>query len=526
MTAAPLALAALLTTLLAQATPAEAPPPAAAATPPEAPATAPPPAAPPPAEAPPAETPAPPTGDVPELAFDRSELDNGLELIVHSDPRLPVVCAELWVRVGAFDEERGKSGLAHLFEHLMFQGSKHNPGDGHLKLLEAVGGTGIEGLTDPDFTRYRACVPNNEVELLLWLEADRMAWMLDVVGGAQLDEQRAVVRNERWQHVDNLPYGPGDEALWAAMFPADHPYRGTVLGNPKDLDSVSMGDVVGFYDRFYAPSNATLAISGDIAVPDAKKLVDKYFRTLPKWEKPSRRTVAMPLLNAEVRVEVEDRLALVPRVSMAFFSPPAFQNGSADLEVLGLLLADGQASRLHQALVVDGKLAQAVSCRFTSMANVSVLKIDVVVRPEANPEDVVNGIQAQLDLLKDLPPSAEELERAVTAFETRRLASLQHPRGRAEVLQRYRNLAGDPGFLARDLARYRAVTPDTTLAAVNGFLGQERRAVAIVRPARPAPPPAAAPAPEAPAAPAEAAAPATPAEGASSPAPAPGKDGG
>lgn len=520
MTAAPLALAALLATLLAQATPAESPPAAAATPPAEAPA-----AAPPAADAPPAEAPAPASGELAELAFDRSELDNGLELLVHSDPRLPVACVELWYRVGAFDEERGKSGLAHLFEHLMFQGSKHNPGDGHLKLLEAVGGTHIEGLTDPDSTRYRACVPNNELELLLWLEADRMAWMLDVVGGAQLDEQRAVVRNERWQHVDNVPYGPGDEALWQAMFPADHPYRGRTLGNPKDVDAVSMGDVVAFFDRYYAPSNATLVISGDIAVPDAKKLAEKYFRTLPKWEKPSRRTVAMPLLNAEVRVELEDRLAQLPRVSMAFFAPPAFQNGNADLEVLGLLLADGKASRLHQALVVDGKLAQSVGCSFTPMANVSVLKIDVVVRPEANPEDVVNGIQAQLDLLKDLPPSAEELERAVTTFEARRLASLQHPLDRAGLLQRYRNLAGDPGFLTRDLARYRAVTPDTTLAAVNGFLGQERRAVAIVRPAKPAPPPTEATAAEAPT-PAEGAAPAAPPEGSPPPAPAPGKEGG
>ena len=493
MSVATLALAALITA----AVPVEAPPPAPPAVPPAAPADA---------------SAADAARALPSIPFERSVLDNGLELIVHSDPHTPVVCVDVWYRAGAFDEERGKGGLAHLVERLMYQGSKHNPGDSHLKLLEAVGASALGGSSSFDHTSYYECVPNNEIELALWLEADRMAWIMDVVEQAKLDEQRNVVKNERRQTIDNVPYGPARAALWQAMFPADHPYRGLVMGSIAELDQATLEDARTFFDRYYAPANATLVISGDIRVEDAKKLTDKYFRTFPKGNKPSKRTVAMPTLGAELRLDLEDRLAALTVVTVAFFTPPAFQNGSADIEVLAHLLGDGNASRLHQALVVDGKLAHSVRVSIVPTANVSVLQLEAVVRAGVNPEDVLNAIQAQLDLLQDLPPSAEELTHAVATFEARRIASLQSPLGRAELLQTYSLLAGDPGFLPKDLARYRAVTPDTTLAAVNGFLTKGRRAVAVIRPAS--------------AAPAEAGTPPAPETPAATPAPEPAKEGG
>lgn len=477
MSCASLALAALVRLL----TPAEAPPPAAAAPAPDA------------------------TADtataLPNIPFDRSVLDNGMTLIVHSDAHTPVVCVDLWYRAGVFDEERGRSGAARLLEHLMYQGSKHNPGDNHVKLLEGVGASIIGGVASFDHTSYFECIPKNELELALWLEADRMAWVMDVAEASKIEEQRKIIANERRRSIDDAPYAAAHAALWQAIFPADHPYRAGPLGVPAELEKLGLADAQTFFDRHYAPANATLVISGDVALEDAKKLTDKYFRSFPKVDVPVKRTVPVPKLGVEVRVDLEDRLAQLTVVTMAFFAPPAFQNGSADIEVLAHLLGDGNASRLHQALVVDGKLAQAVRAGVVATANVSVVELEATIRPEVNPDDVLNAMQAQLDLLQDLPPSAEELARAVAAFEARRLSSLQRPLGRAELLQTYHLLAGDAGFLPKDLARYRAVTPQSTLDAVNGFLTKERRAVAVIRPASAAPKepaPIAAPEPAAP----------------------------
>ncbi|MCC7074385.1 MAG: insulinase family protein [Deltaproteobacteria bacterium] len=443
-------------------------------------------------------------GAVPMLPFERSVLDNGLSLIVHTDPTAPVVCVDLWYRAGVVDEERGKSGMARLFEHLMYQGSKHNPGDNHTKLLEGAGASFLGGGAGLDATSYVTCVPKHELELALWLEADRMAWLMEVTDAAKIDEQRKVIIGERRAAIDEAPYGPGRQALWQAIFPADHPYRTGLYGAPGDLDKLTLADAQAFFDRHSVPAAATLVLAGDVTVDDAKKLVDKYFRSLPKAERAGRRSVPMPKLGAELRVELEDRSAPLPTVTMAFFTPPALQNGSADIEVLAYLLGDGNASRLHQALVVDGKMATSVRTSLLAAANVSVLTLEATVRQGINADDVLSAIQAQLDLLQDLPPSGEELARAVATFETRRLSSLRHLVGRAELLQSYQLYAGEPGFLPKDLARFRAVTPESTLAAVNGFLTRDRRAVAVVRPAGapPAPPPPA-PSAEPPATPAE-----------------------
>ncbi len=465
MFALPLALAGLARV----ATPAEAPP-----------------AAPPAAEASPAPA-ADPASTVPNLPFERSVLDNGLTLLVHADPRLPVACIDVGYRAGVIDEERGKSGMARLFEHLMFQGSKHNPGDNHVKLLDAAGASHVASAAELDATSYSQCVPKHELELALWLEADRMAWLMEVTDAAKLDEQRRIIVGERRRAVDEAPYGSARQALWQAMFPADHPYRAGPFGVPAELDQLALADVQAFFDRYSVPANATVVIAGDVNVDDAKKLVDKYFRTLPRAERASARSVTMPKLGAEVRLDLEDARAPATSVTVAFFTPPALQNGSADIEVLAHLLGHGNASRLHQALVVDGKVATDVRTSVLGAANVSVLTLEAKVRRGVNPDDVLNAIQAQLDLLQDLPPSTEELARAVASFETQLLASMRHLRGRAALLQRYQVLTGDPGFVPKDLARYRAVTPDSTLAAVNGFLTRERRAVLVVRPTGDAP---------------------------------------
>ena len=277
-------------------------------------------------------------GAVPELAFERFTLDNGLDVILHQDARLPVACVDVWYHVGAFHEDAGRTGFAHLFEHLMFQGTPHVPGDSHFKLLEQAGASFTNGTTDFDRTNYFEVVPKNELELALWLESDRMGWLMQGVDQAKLDEQRKVVKNERRQSVENAPYGLADEKLWQAMFPPAHPYWGYVIGSMADLDSASLADVRAFYDTYYAPSNATLVIAGDIDTAQTKALVRKYFDTLPKWTKPAGKTVAPPALTQEVRVDAVDAVAQLPRVQVQYFTPPMFAPGAADLEVLAGVL--------------------------------------------------------------------------------------------------------------------------------------------------------------------------------------------
>jgi predicted Zn-dependent peptidase len=474
------------------------PPPPAPATPPDAPAEG---------STPDAAPAAPPL-----LPYEKLALDNGLEFIFHKDARVPVVCVSVWYHVGALHEEAGKTGFAHLFEHLMFNGSAHVPGDSHFKLLEAAGGSFMNGSTDFDRTNYFECVPKNELELALWLESDRMGWLMQGVDKAKLDNQRDVVKNERRQTLESQPYGLSEEKLWQAMFPKSHPYWGYVIGSMEDLDRASLDDVARFFDTYYAPSNATLSIVGDVELSDAQALVAKYFKSLPKWPKPAKKTVPAPALTAEVRLDVEDNVAQLPKVVVQYFTPPAFAPDNAELDVLARILGDGNGSRLHQALIVDSQLAQEVVAYQKNLESVSVLVLSAVVRPGANPEDALNAIQAQLDLLKDLPPSDEEIKRAVTSFETEQILDLQMLLDRGETLQHYNHATGDPGFLEKDIARMRAVTPETIQAAVDKYLAKDRRAVLIARPkgapsTAPAPPPAP-----------------PPADGAAAPAPAPAGD--
>jgi zinc protease len=434
------------------------------------------------------------------IPYEKSTLENGLEVILHRDPRLPIVCVSVWYHVGAFHEEKGKSGFAHLFEHLMFQGTPHVPGDSHFKLLEAAGASFVNGSTSFDRTNYYECVPQNEIELALWLESDRMGWLMAGIDQKKLDDQRNVVKNERRQRIENQAWGLAEEKLWKAMFPESHPYWGYVIGSMEDLDRASLADVGRFYDDHYAPSNATLSIVGDIEAADAKKLVDKYFSTLPKWPKPPVKTVPPPTLEAEVRIDVEDNIAQLAKVVVQYFTPPTFAPGNADLAVLARVLGDGNGSRLHQALIVDSQLAQRVNAVQQDAGNVSILQLSAVVRQDADAEDVLNAIQAQLDLLADLPPSAEEIDRAVTTFEAETISRLQQPLVRGEALQRYNHFTGDPGFLEKDLLRWRAVTPESVQAAVSSYLGKERRGILVAVPRGAAPPAAAeraAPAPEA-----------------------------
>jgi predicted Zn-dependent peptidase len=420
--------------------------------------------------------------EVPQIAFQKGALDNGLEILFHNDKRVPIVCVDVWYHVGAFNEDPGRTGFAHLFEHLMFEGTPHTGSKGHFKYLEAAGASSVNGTTNFDRTNYFECVPKNEAELALWLEADRMGYLGDTIDKSNLDRQRDVVKNERRQSLENRPYGLAEEKLWQTIFPPAHPYFGKVIGSMADLDKASLDDVRKFYDTYYAPSNATLAVAGDIEYADAQTLIAKYFKSLPKWPKPAKKTIPAPTIAHEVRVDFDDPVASVAKVEISYFTPSYFAAGDADADVLAHIFGEGNESHLHQALVVDAQLASQVGARNDNLANTSVLTLWAVVKPGIDPETVVNAIQAQIDLLNDIPPEKDEVDRAVATISAKHVFDLENTLARAEMLQSYNHYVGEPGYLEKDLARYKAVTPDTLVAAAKQYLSKDHRAVLVAKP--------------------------------------------
>jgi predicted Zn-dependent peptidase len=465
---AALLVASLTTSLTASSTAmAEDPPPAA-------------PAAPSPEAAP---TPAAPAGPAPPaLAFEKYTLDNGLQVILHEDKRTPQVTVNVWYHVGALNEERGKTGFAHLFEHLMFQGSAHVPPEQHFKLLEEAGATFVNGSTDYDRTDYYETVPRHETELALWLEADRMGWLMEAMGQPVLDEQRGVVKNERRQTTEAQPWGIAREKLWQAVVPFDHPYHGMVIGSLADLDRASLDDVRRFYDDYYAPANATLCIVGDFNSADMKKLVDKYFRSLPKWQRPGSRPVTPPVIRSDVKVAHEETVGSLPYVEMLWIVPGRGQPGELDLEVLAHVLGDGIASKLQDALLVQTEQAESVEVDMESLGNFSAFHIGVVVRPGVAPADVLETIQAQLDYLQEIPVQPDEVARAKKGIETAQVFSLELGPGRADLLQESNHYDGDPGAWTKRLAALQAVTDTSVMAALKAWLPKDRRGVLIATP--------------------------------------------
>ena len=265
-----------------------------------------------------------PVADIPKIEFEKYTLGNGLEVILSEDKRLPMVAVDVWYHVGPANEAAGRTGFAHLFEHMMFQGTKHVPGDSHFRLLEAAGGTNLNGTTNFDRTNYFETLPANQLELGLWLESDRMGYLLDTVDEAKLANQQDVVRNERRQNTENVPYGIVNEALFQTIFPKTHPYFANVIGSHADIQAAKLDDVKGFFKQYYAPNNASLAIVGDIDKTRTKALVEKYFGPLKRGPEVPKVNATTPPITAERRVVVNDRVEL-PRVYIAWITPAFFK---------------------------------------------------------------------------------------------------------------------------------------------------------------------------------------------------------
>lgn len=423
--------------------------------------------------------------DAPTIPFEKYTLDNGLEVILHQDKALPLVAVNVWYHVGAYHEPAGRTGFAHLFEHMMFQGSAHVGDDVHIGMLEGIGASELNGTTSFDRTNYFETVPANHLETALWLESDRMGFLPHTLTKAKLDNQRGVVQNERRQGTETQPYGMVEEKLWHTLFPLPHPYHGDVIGSLEDLDRASVADVRGFFETWYAPSNATLTLAGDFEIDQAKALIQKYFGTLPKRPKPTRPEVKPVAIAKEIVLNETETMGNLSKVYMTWLTPPLFAEGDATADVLASVLTSGKASRLEKKLVRELQIAQSVSAYQQSAQAQSAFRIEATARPGVDPAQLQKAIDEVLDEIRKEGVSAAEVNRAVSRYETMFWATLQRLGGfggRADMLQTYNHYFGDPGWLAQDIARYRAVTPDAVKALVATTLTRDKRVVLIAVP--------------------------------------------
>jgi len=424
--------------------------------------------------------PAQPTSD-PKIPFEKYTLPNGLEVILVPDKSVPVVAVNVWYHVGSGNENHGKSGFAHLFEHMMFQGSKHTGKDQHFEILKKIGSDSVNGTTNSDRTNYFEVVPSNQLETGLWLESDRMGFLLDQLTKDSLDNQIDVVRNERRQNYDNRPYGKALFALNAALYPEGHPYRYLTIGRHEDLVAASVDDVKGFFKTWYVPANATLSLVGDFDTADAKKLVDKWFGKFPKSVKPKLVPVPPPVVKPTT-VTVDDELAKLRQVTFAWLSPANFTDGDAELDIVGNALSDEGVGRLYKALVYDKPIAQSVRAGQGGAGFNGTFQITVTLRSEGDMEEVKRIVAAEVARVTKEPLTDKEIARRIVANEAGIIRSLESVLARAQILQNYNHYLGDPDKLTWDLDRYRTTTAEKIRAAAAKYLVPEHMVTIITNP--------------------------------------------
>ncbi len=409
-------------------------------------------------------------------------LDNGLRVILHEDHATPVTTIYLRYAVGSKDEKPGRSGFAHLFEHLMFEGSKHVPEGAFDSLLESVGGRN-NGSTNADRTDYIVQIPSHHVPLALYLEADRMAGLWDVMTEKKLSGQRDVVKNERRSGYENAPYGLAELAIQQALWPPGHGNHNLTIGTMEDLDAASMADIEAFYREFYVPGNAILVVAGDLDVTTTQRLIERFFAWMPRAPTPRLVTLEGQVepLSGEVKLTAQDDVQ-APKLILAWRSPPPFAPDSAELELATRILASGKASRLHRRLLLEEQLASEVYAALYPQVLGGELQLGAVIREGISPDRVLRIIDEELAALATSPPSAAELERAINSREAEFLREHEHVGRRAATFAHYAAMTGSPNFFAADLARYRAVTPSALQAAVARWLAPDARVVMQVLP--------------------------------------------
>ena len=415
------------------------------------------------------------------VPYEMFRLPNGLTVIVHEDHSAPIVSVNCWYHVGSGRETPGRTGFAHLFEHLMFEGSKNVPEGAFDRWLEAVGGDN-NGSTSNDRTNYWESAPANALEVPLFLESDRMGFLLDAMSPEKVDGQRDVVKNERRQGVENQPYGRVEDLLPPALFPKEHPYSWPVIGSMTDLSAASYQDVVDFFKTWYGPANASLVVAGDVDAREVRRLAEKWFADVPRSE-PVEPIVPRPVvLREEKRLVLEDKVQL-PRLYLAWVTPPAFAPGDAPLDAVAAVLSSGKNSRLYKRLVYELQVAQDVAAYQGSNALASTFTVVVTARAGHGLEEIRRLVDEEIARLASEPPTERETTRFQNQTEAAFLDRLERVGGfggKADQLNAYYFRTGNPDSFEEDLARYRALSPSDVQAAAARFLGPGRVLVSVV----------------------------------------------
>jgi len=415
-----------------------------------------------------------------DVKYEKYALPNGLTVILHEDHRLPVATLNLWYYVGSKDEVAGRSGFAHLFEHLMFMGTERVPGGEFDTIMEAGGGWN-NASTSEDRTNYFSYGPANLLNTLLWLDADRMQDLGRKMNQEKLDKQREVVRNERRQSYENRPYGPAELRISELMFPPGHPYHIPVIGTHQDLVAATVDDVKDFFANYYVPCNAALVVAGDFQPAEIKPVVAELFGTLPRGSQPMRRETPPATLDRVVRNTLSDAVQFA-KLYLVYHSPAAFQPGDAELDLVAATLGDGLTSRLYQALVYEQSLASEVTAYQQSMLLGSLFTIEATAKPGVDLAQLEQAIDKVLAAYRQTGPTPEELERHKAGIEFAAVNQLQSLTAKADALNRYQFFFGKPNSFRRDLDRYRQATVDDVKGWAQKVLTPDARLVLRVLP--------------------------------------------
>lgn len=421
----------------------------------------------------------------PRLAVPYTEftLTNGLHVILHRDASVPIVTVNVWYHVGSGSEKPGRTGFAHLFEHLMFEGSKNVPEGAFDTLLEGVGANN-NGSTTVDRTNYYIDGPSNALETMLFLESDRMGYLLDTMTPERVNGQRDVVKNERRQSYENRPYGMPELEMDALLFPKGHPYSWSTIGSMEDLSAASHDDVQQFFRTYYAPNNASLVIGGDIDLAATKALVEKWFNEIPRGQPVLPVAPPAAMLTGVTKKTMTDKVQL-PRLYLAWLTPGSYRPGDAALDIVSSLLAGGKNSRLYKRLVYELQMAQDVNAYQQSQALGSVFQVVVTARPGKNLDEIQKIVDEEIARLASAPPEARELERVRNQIEAsflRRAERVGGMYGKADQMNAYFTATGTPDYFQEDLARYRALDAADITSATATFLPRDRRVEMIVLP--------------------------------------------
>ena len=418
------------------------------------------------------------------IPFEQYTLPNGLRVILSPDRTTPTVAVNVWYHVGSKNEQLGRTGFAHLFEHVMFTGSGNVPYGLHDRYTNGVGG-GNNGTTDNDRTLYYETIPSNYLETSIWLEADRMGFLLDALDVQKLNAQRDIVKNERREGVDNQPYGRVDEIMAEAMYPKGHPYSWDVIGSMEDLSAASEEDVKSFFRLYYAPNNAILTIAGDFDPAQAKTWITKYFGGIPRGKPIERAKITTPPLAAEKRLLNEDALAPLPRLYLRWPTVGLKNDDQYALNVLGPILAGPRTARLSKALVFEKQAAASISAFQISSEDVGQFAVTVTPRPNNTLTALEGEIDAIIERLKSEGPTAQEIQAALASQELQFLNGLQSNLGKSTQLADAAGYYGDPGYIKVDYEKQLAVTAADVKRVANTYLTKGRVVLSVVPQGKP-----------------------------------------